>query len=160
MLSRVIRPIVVGAGLLGVTAALAGCSGPAAENRSYTDGLYAAWGGYSSPGGPQGINVAVQLKNDEVAWVMVTPSSFIGEALHFHRLDLLADLFEAERRVTQAVFIGEAAQFQSRFAQEITGEVVGKDIDQITVSRIAGSSLTSTAFNDALSEIKTEAVEP
>jgi len=132
MLSRVIRPIVVGAGLLGVTAALAGCSGPAAENRSYTDGLYAAWGGYSSPGGPQGINVAVQLKNDEVAWVMVTPSSFIGEA----------------------------AQFQSRFAQEISGEVVGKDIDQITVSRIAGSSLTSTAFNDALSEIKTEAVEP
>jgi hypothetical protein len=131
MLSRVIRPIIVGAGLLGVTTALAGCSGPA-ENRSYTDGLYAAWGAYSSPGGPQGINVAVQLKNDEVAWVMVTPSSFIGEA----------------------------AQFQSRFAQEITGEVVGKDIDQITVSRIAGSSLTSTAFNDALSEIKTEAVEP
>ena len=131
MLSRVIRPIIVGAGLLGVTA-LAGCSAPAAANLHYADGLYAAWGGYSSPGGPQGINVAVQLKDDEVAWVMVTPSSFIGEA----------------------------AEFQSRFAEEIHVEVVGKDIDLIAVSRVAGSSLTSTAFNDALSRIKSEAVEP
>lgn len=131
MSSRVIRPIVVATGLLGVTG-LAGCSAPEAENHSYADGIYSAWGGYSSPGGPQGINVAVQLKNDAVAWVMVTPSSFIGEA----------------------------GEFQSRFADDIQGEVVGKDIDLIAVARVAGSSLTSTAFNDALGQIKTEAVEP
>ena len=123
MLSRVSRPIVVGAGLIGVTAALAGCSAPAAENRSYTDGIYAAGGGYSSPGGPQGINVAVQLKDDEVAWVIVTPSSFVGEA----------------GRVP-----GRASPTRSDF------EVEGKDIDLIAVSRVAGSSLTSLAFNDAL----------
>ena len=131
MLSRAFRPIVVGASLLGVTA-LAGCSAPAAENHSYTDGIYSALGGYSSPGGPQSINVAVQLKNDEVAWVMVTPSSFIGEA----------------------------GEFQARFADEIRGEVIGVDIDAISISRVAGSSLTSMAFNDALGQIKTEAVEP
>ena len=131
MLSRAFRPIAVGAGLLGVTA-LAGCSAPAAENHSYTDGIYSAWGGYSSPGGPQGINVAVQIKNDEIAWVMVTPSSFIGEA----------------------------GEFQSRFAAEIQGEVVGVDIDRIAISRVAGSSLTSLAFNDAVGQIKTEAIEP
>src|SRR5690242_4339550 len=131
MLSRAFRPIVVGAGLLGVTA-LAGCSAPAAEDHSYADGTYSALGGYSSPGGPQSINVAIQLKNDAVAWVMVTPSSFIGEA----------------------------GEFQSRFADEIQDQVVGVDVDQITVSRVAGSSLTSTAFNEALSQIKSEAVEP
>jgi hypothetical protein len=131
MSSRAIRPIVVGAGLLGLTA-LAGCSASTGEDHSYADGIYQAWGGYSSPGGPQGINVAVQLKNDQVAWVMVTPSSFIGEA----------------------------GEFQSRFAEGIQGEVIGKDIDLIAVTRIAGSSLTSTAFNDALTLIKTEAVEP
>jgi hypothetical protein len=131
MLSRAIRPIAVGAGVLGLTA-LAGCSAPAAEDHSYSDGIYSALGGYSSPGGPQSINVAVQLKNDQVAWVMVTPSSFIGEA----------------------------GSFQARFADEIRGEVIGKDIDLIAVSRIAGSSLTSTAFNEALTQIKTEAVEP
>jgi hypothetical protein len=131
MSSRAFRPIVVGAGLLGI-AALAGCSAAEVENRSYADGIYSALGGYSSPGGPQSISVALQLKNDEIAWVMVTPSSFIGEA----------------------------GEFQSRFAEEIQGEVVGVDIDRIAISRVAGSSLTSTAFNDALGQIKVEAVEP
>jgi hypothetical protein len=131
MSSRAIRPIVVAAGLLGATG-LAGCSAPEAEDHSYTDGIYSALGGYSSPGGPQSINVAVQLKNDSVAWVMVTPSSFIGEA----------------------------GEFQARFAEDIRGEVLGKDIDLITVARVAGSSLTSVAFNDALSRIKSHAVEP
>jgi|RhiMethySRZTD1v2_1073278.scaffolds.fasta_scaffold1904851_2 hypothetical protein len=131
MLSRAFRPIAVGAGLLGVTA-LAGCSAPAAaENHSYADGIYSAYGGYSSPGGPQGISVAVQLKDDEVSWVMVTPSSFVGEA----------------------------GEFQSRFAAEIQGEVVGVDIDLLAISRVAGSSLTSLAFNDAVGQIKSQAVE-
>ena len=107
MSSRAFRPIVVAAGVLGATA-LAGCSAPAAENRSYTDGIYSALGGYSSPGGPQSINVAVQLKNDQVAWVMVTPSSFIGEA----------------------------GEFQARFADKIRGEVIGADIDTIAISRV------------------------
>ena len=40
------------------------------------------------------------------------------------------------------------------------GEVIGKDIDLIAVARVAGSSLTSVAFNDALSQIRTDAVEP
>jgi hypothetical protein len=130
-MSRAFRSIVVGAALLGVTA-LAGCSGPVVENRSYADGIYSAWGAYNSPGGPEGINVAVQLKDDAVAWVMVTPSSFSGAS----------------------------GEFQSRFASEIPDEVVGLDIDRIAISRVAGSSLTSEAFNDALGQIKTEAVEP
>jgi hypothetical protein len=80
----------------------------------------------------QGINVAVQIDDDTVSWVMVTPSSFAGEP----------------------------AEFQSRFAQAIPDAVLGKDIDSIEISRLAGSSLTSSAFNQALAEIKTEAVEP
>ena len=62
--------------------------------------------------------------------------------------------------VTPSSFIGEAGEFQARFADEIQGKVIGSDIDTIAISRVAGSSLTSIAFNDALSQIKTEAVEP
>ena len=131
MSSRALRPVALAAGILGATA-LAGCSAAPVEDHSYADGIYSAWGGYSSPGGPQGINVAVQLKDDAVAWVMVTPSSFIGEA----------------------------GEFQARFAADIQGEVIGKDVDLIDVARVAGSSLTSVAFNDALSQIRTDAVEP
>src|SRR4051794_33424607 len=112
MSSRVVRSIVVGVGLLGIGPVLAGCSGVATADHSYADGQYAALGQYSSPGGPQGINVAVQLKNDSIAWIMVTPSSYIGEA----------------------------GEFQARFAAAVPGEIVGKDIDQIAVSRLAGSS--------------------
>jgi hypothetical protein len=132
MSARVVRSIVLGVGVLAIGPVLAGCSGAAGEDHSYTDGQYAALGQYSSPGGPQGINVAVQIKNDSVAWIMVTPSTVLGEA----------------------------GEFQARFAQAVPGEIIGKDIDQISVSRLAGSSLTSTAFNEALSQIKTEAVEP
>ncbi|WP_447589312.1 hypothetical protein [Microbacterium lacticum] len=39
----------------------------------------------------------------------------------------------------------------------IAGEVVGKDIDDVSVSRVAGSSLTSGGFNDALETIKADA---
>jgi hypothetical protein len=35
--------------------------------------------------------------------------------------------------------------------------VVGQDIDQISVSRVAGSSLTSGGFNQAIDTIKSEA---
>ena len=38
--------------------------------------------------------------------------------------------------------------------------VLGKDLDEVSVSRVAGSSLTSEAFNQAIDKIKTEAVEP
>jgi hypothetical protein len=131
ILPRTSRPIAFGFGLLGVTGALAGCSSPAPVDHSYEDGLYSAVGRYTSPGGAQGINVAVQLEDDIVSWVMVTPRSFFGEP----------------------------AEFQMNFASGISDVVVGMDIDQIAVSRVAGSSLTSSAFNQAIAEIKSEAVE-
>jgi hypothetical protein len=43
------------------------------------------------------------------------------------------------------------------FIGGIADEVVGKDIDEISVSRVAGSSLTSGGFNDAIEQIKAEA---
>lgn len=131
MLPRSTRPLAIGVSLAGLTTLLSGCSAPAVDHH-YSDGTYAATGRYSSPGGPQGIHVAVQLKNDVIKWLLVTPSAFIGEP----------------------------AEFQARFALAIPDEVIGKDIDQVDVARIAGSSLTSIAFNQALDEIKSAANEP
>jgi hypothetical protein len=61
--------------------------------------------------------------------------------------------------VTPRSFFGEPAEFQMNFASGISDVVVGMDIDQIAVSRVAGSSLTSSAFNQAIAEIKSEAFE-
>jgi uncharacterized protein with FMN-binding domain len=51
----------------------------------------------------------------------------------------------------------ESKQYQSQFIGGISSEVVGKKIEDISVSRVAGSSLTSGGFNKAIEEIKTEA---
>jgi hypothetical protein len=46
---------------------------------------------------------------------------------------------------------------QKRFAAALPGVVVGRDIDEIKVDRLAGSSGTPHGFNVALERIKAEA---
>lgn len=43
------------------------------------------------------------------------------------------------------------------FKSGVSSLTVGKDIDDVKLSRVSGSSLTSTGFNSALDTIKTEA---
>ena len=96
---------------------------------SYTDGSYTADGTYSTPETVETISVTITLKDDIVTEVSVT-----GDP--------------------QAP---ESEKMQGQFKGGISDEVVGKDIDELSVSRVAGSSLTSTGFNDALEKIKAEA---
>ena len=44
-------------------------------------------------------------------------------------------------------------RYQSQFAGGISDEVVGKKITELDVSTVAGSSLTSGGFNDAIDDI-------
>lgn len=130
------RRAATGLGLAGLgLATLAGCAAtpatPADTSAVYTDGDYAASGEYQAPSGAETIEVSLTLEDDTVTDVAV-----VGEATD-----------------------PTAADFQSRFASGIAAEVVGKDIDEIVVSRVAGSSLTSAGFADALESIRTEARE-
>lgn len=103
--------------------------GTGSTDASYADGTYTAEGTYSTPESVETITVTVTLKDDKVTEVEVT-----------------GDPQKAESR-----------QYQSQFIGGISAEVVGKDIDQISVSRVAGSSLTSSGFNAAIAEIKQQA---
>ena len=131
--------------LLSLTGVLAGCAAAAAPadepsstgggssgdtSATYKDGEYKASGGYESPAGPQTIDVALTLAGDKVTAVTVTP----------HATD------------------PNAARYQGFFVGGIKDVVVGKDIDSLKVSRVAGSSLTSGGFNEALKEIKADAL--
>ncbi|BDZ44295.1 FMN-binding protein [Naasia aerilata] len=141
--SRTALVSLAGVGLLGT---LAGCAGGAeaeesgtgsstgadsAGARSYADGTYEADGSYRSPGGQQTVTVSITLADDTVTAVTVTP----------HATD------------------PNAKQFQGQFAGAIADQVVGRDIDSLNVSRVAGSSLTSSGFNDAVEQIKADAAE-
>ena len=52
---------------------------------------------------------------------------------------------------------GESAEHQADFISGYKKLVVGKDIDAVSLSRVAGSSLTSNGFNTALDLIKADA---
>ena len=140
------RLIAAGTAGVSISWALAGCSdsqprddaGPArtssgrsAESASpagsYTDGRYRARGWYGN--GPSSIDVSVALADGRITDVDVTP------------------------RATNPTSL----DFQQRFAQAVPEVVVGRPVDEVRVSRLAGSSGTPDGFNDAIRQIRSQA---
>ncbi|HMR47695.1 MAG TPA: hypothetical protein PKE40_00480 [Arachnia sp.] len=99
------------------------------SSSAYADGEYTASGSYTTPGGRESVTVTVTLVDDVVTALTVDGS--------------------AER--------GDSLRYQSEFIENIASEVVGVAIDDLDVSKVAGSSLTSGGFNDAISRIAAEA---
>jgi len=95
----------------------------------YKDGTYSATGGYMSPGGPDTVNVSVTLANGVITDATVVSGANDPTSSHY-----------------QSIFI---ANFKPL--------VVGKNIDDVVLSKVSGSSLTSGGFNQALTKIKAEA---
>lgn len=104
-------------------------SGSSSGGSTYADGTYEAKGNYQSPNGKEEVDVSVTLAGDTITAVTVTPEASNPTAL----------------------------SYQKQFADGIAAVVVGKDIDEIDVSRVAGSSLTSGGFNQAIETIKSDA---
>jgi len=108
----------------------AGTDSGSASDAPYTDGTYEASGSYQSPNGTETVDVTITLADDTVTDVEVVGH---GEA-------------------------PESKRYQGQFIGGIAAEVVGKDIDEISVDRVAGSSLTSGGFMEALDAIKADAL--
>lgn len=105
-------------------------SGAEGSGASYKDGTYSADGTYKSPNGTETVGVQLTLASGKVSAVEITehPSN------------------------------PNTRKFQGEFAGGIAAQVVGKSLDEIKVSKVAGSSLTSGGFNQAVEEIKTQAL--
>lgn len=97
---------------------------------TYTDGTYTASGSYQAPSGSESIDVTVTVADDIVTDVTVGGSSSNPEA----------------------------SGYQSRFSSGIAAVIVGQDLETISVDRVAGSSLTSAGFTEALEAIRAEAL--
>ena len=113
----------------GSTISAPAAGGSASGASTYADGTYEATGGYTSPNGKEEIDVSLTLEGDVITAVTVTPEATNPNSVNY----------------------------QTQFADGIASVVVGKDIDEIDVSRVAGSSLTSGGFNEAIETIKSEA---
>ncbi|HEV7848676.1 MAG TPA: FMN-binding protein [Mycetocola sp.] len=104
-------------------------TGQRAAGADYKDGQYTAEGSYLSPGGPESVTVTLTVKDNTVTDLQVTGSGGTPNA----------------------------KKYQGEFIENIDEIVVGKNIDELDVSRVAGSSLTSGGFNQALEQIRDDA---
>lgn len=102
---------------------------PSDSASAYKDGTYKASGSYRSPGGNETVELTVTLAGGVI----------MGTDLTTH----------ASTR--------DAEDYQGRFKNGYKAQIVGKKIDDVSLSRVAGSSLTSGGFNQALEQIKDDA---
>ena len=107
----------------------AGASSPGTSGSTYKDGTYSADGNYVSPNGTETVGVELTLAGGTVKDV----------------------------NITQHPSNPNTRKFQGEFAGGIASQIVGKNIDELNVSKVAGSSLTSGGFNQAVEQIKSEA---
>ena len=100
---------------------------PSSRRSRYADGTYTAAGQYGSL--PSSIGVSVTLVEGVITAVTVTPQATDPTSL----------------------------DYQTRFARAIPALVVGRNIDEVNLSKVAGSSGTPDGFNAAIQRIKAEA---
>lgn len=98
---------------------------------TYKDGTYSATGSYSSPGGNERVDVKVTIKNGEIT----------------------------DADVTARAASPTSSQYQDQFIAGYKQQVVGKNVDEVSLSTVSGSSLTPQGFNEALEVIKQQAIQ-
>jgi uncharacterized protein with FMN-binding domain len=99
------------------------------SNATYKDGTYTAPGTYTSPGGVEHISVTLTLAKNIITAMKVTT--------------VKAD--------------PTAAGYEQMFEGGISAATVGKNLNTLNIGVVAGSSLTSMGFNQALATIKADA---
>lgn len=133
---------------LTLAGSLAACSSPTATENTgidtdsgnasnlgtsetpYNDGTYEATGEYQSPNGTESLDVTITLESD-----IITAVEVVGHGDN-----------------------PDSKRYQGEFIGGIADVVVGQDIDELSVDRVAGSSLSSSGFKAALQNIKTQAL--
>jgi uncharacterized protein with FMN-binding domain len=95
----------------------------------YKDGTYSATGSYMSPGGADQIGVTLTLRNDIITAVSVNMEP--GD--------------------------NTSARYQNKFFSGYKQYVLGKNIADVNLTKVSGSSLTPRGFDDALAQIKAQA---
>lgn len=104
---------------------------PGAQSQitAYKDGTYSADGIYTTPENQEKIGVTVTLKDNIIT---------------------AAD-------VQEKAVLRESQRYQEDFISGYKEKVIGKNINDVKLSRVSGSSLTSRGFNNAINQIKQQA---
>ena len=98
-------------------------------NDSYKDGTYTATGTYVYHAGTESIEVTLTLESG-----IITEATVVSQA---------------KAPISK--------QMQADFIANFKPEVIGKNIDEVKLSKVSGSSLTGNGFNAAVDDIKAQA---
>jgi uncharacterized protein with FMN-binding domain len=101
-----------------------------AKSGKYKNGTYNVTDTYFTPAGREQIGVALTILGDKITSATVTPMANGGDS----------------------------KMYQMRFANMFSGQVIGMNIDSLKIDTSSGSSLTTGAFNDALTQIRKQAL--
>lgn len=101
----------------------------AMQASAYKNGSYKAEGNYVSPGGSEQIDVTLQLADGKIVAATVISKAFRPNTI----------------------------KFQGIFIDNFKSQVIGKNIDEVQLDKVSGSSLTPKGFNDAVAKIKQQA---
>jgi hypothetical protein len=101
----------------------------AEESSDYADGTYSAVGNYTSPAQEETVSITLTLANGVIESV------------------------EYEPETTNDI----SKRYQTMFDENFEAMVVGKSLDEVSLTKVSGSSLTPKGFNDAIEQIKQEA---
>jgi major membrane immunogen (membrane-anchored lipoprotein) len=96
---------------------------------NYQNGQYQAVGKYLSPGGEESIQVELTLQDGKVVAA------------------------QAKSLAT----LPTSQEFQKQFVENFQPQVLGKNINELSLDKVAGSSLTPKGFNNAVEQIKEQA---
>ena len=96
---------------------------------SYKNGVYEQERDYISPAGPEQIDVVLTLSEGVITEATVTPQAVNPKSKYM----------------------------QDVFVENFKPLVVGKNIKELNLGKVAGSSLTPKGFNDAVAKIKAKA---
>lgn len=102
---------------------------PTTPQLNYKDGTYTSEGNYISPGGQEKISVSVTIKDD-----VITDATVKSLAVN-----------------------PTSKMMQANFISGFKAMVVGKKLDEITLTKVSGSSLTPKGWNDAIAKIQVQA---
>ena len=111
------------------SAATSGSPDTTSSASTYKDGTYTADASYYVPHGNEDIKVTLIVANG-----VVTDSSIVNS--------------ESDH---------DSERYQEDFAAEYKSSVVGKNLADIKLSYVAGASDTTDGFNDAVTQIRTQA---
>jgi uncharacterized protein with FMN-binding domain len=111
------------------TAPVSNSSGASMNTSSYKNGQYTKLVSYMSSDGQEQITVSLMLNNGTITSASITPNA---------------------NNPTSAAYI-------SKFINGYQPLVVGQKISSLKLSTVAGASHTTTAFNDAITQIQAQA---